>query len=478
MNIAKSSLKILATKLLNSVSGFLAVVIFSRELGASPLGIYYAFVALLGILAIPANFGFGKAVEKKISENNNKGEFLAAGLLVRLPIILIMSIAILASDDYINQYLGADLAGLLVIALIIQGIGGYGISVLKGELRVGETAVAGALRPLGWLIAGYWFLIQGFGLTGIVYGYIIGLTAEGMVGWWKTSVQPTWPKIKHIKSLFDFGRWSVIGSVSGLVYSWMDVLILTAFVSLNITSNRAEVGAYENAWRVSLLLAIISRSISVTIFPQISRWDANELTDKIESLLPRALLPGLLIVPPGLVGTIVLGKDILRILFGPEFTVAWIAMIILTGEKFFQSVEAVVGQALAAVDHPELGAIATAISLILNIMLNIALIYFLGIVGAAIATGVSMLINAALQTYYLNQYIKVRMPTQEITWSIFSALIMGTAIYALYLQFPINSVTQLLLIVTIGAVIYGCFMLLHSPLRQEAQSIFRSVVQN
>ncbi|MFB6186420.1 MAG: flippase, partial [Halobacteriaceae archaeon] len=73
-------------------------------------------------------------------------------------------------------------------------------------------------------------------------------------GWWKVSIRPALPTLEHARSLFDYGKWSMISAIGGHVYSWMDVVILTAFVSTGIAGSRAGIGAYENACRVSLIV--------------------------------------------------------------------------------------------------------------------------------------------------------------------------------------------------------------------------------
>ncbi|ELZ30311.1 membrane protein involved in the export of O-antigen and teichoic acid [Halosimplex carlsbadense 2-9-1] len=478
MNLAKSSLKILCAKIVNSLSGFLAVVVFSRELGASPLGTYYPFIALLGVLVIPANFGISIAAEKRISEGTNKSEFLGAAILAKIPPFLFVLFSTVLFRNQINQYLGAEVTDLLIIALIIRLIGDFGIAVLRGEMRVGETAIARSVRPLGWLVFGYILYSYGHGIEGVIYGYICGSIGMATIAWLKVSVQPSWPSLAHLRSLLGFGRWSVIGAVGGLFYSWMDVLILTAFVSLNLASNRAEIGAYENAWRISLLVTMVSRAISVTIFPQVSQWDAENATEKIENLLPKAILPGLLVVFPAFSGTLVLSKDILRILFGPEFTVAWIALIILMGEKLFQSVQAIFGHSLGAINKPKLGAIATAIGSVLNIILNIVLISVLGITGAAIATAISFSVNATLQAHFLNRYINVQVPFWQLAWSLVASAVMGVLVYVLHSEIGVSSAVDLLLIVFVGAATYSSLILLYSPTRHEIQSLLQPVIKD
>jgi O-antigen/teichoic acid export membrane protein len=250
MNIEKSSVKVLGAKIVTSVAGFLAVVVFSQKLGASPLGTYYPFMALLGIFAIPADFGIRSATEKRISEGTDQRQYLGTALALKFVPLLFITLGILVSSEYIETYLGADLAVLLVITLFVQEAAQMSMVVLRGELRVGETAIIQVLRPLGWLLIGYLFFVQGYGVAALVYGQLAGLIAMVLLGWWKVSVRPAVPSMQHARSLLDYGRYSVISSIEGYFYNWMDVAILTMFVAWDIAGTRAGIGAYENAWRI------------------------------------------------------------------------------------------------------------------------------------------------------------------------------------------------------------------------------------
>jgi O-antigen/teichoic acid export membrane protein len=352
------------------------------------------------------------------------------------------------------------------------------VAVLRGELRVGETAIVQVLQPLGWLICGYVLVVRGFGVTGLVYGYLIGTAAMLLAGWWKASVSLSRPTRRHARSLFDYSKYSVISAIGGYFYSWMDVALLTAFVSLGITATRAGVGAYENAWRVSLIVLLLSQSIATTIFPQISNWDAEDATDRIEAVIPTSLLPASLLIIPALAGTIVLSKDILRVLFGPEFTVAWLVLIVLMAEKILQGVHVVLGRSLQAIDRPDLAAYATVAAVVINLVLNILLIWQFGILGAAIATAVSFAVNTGLHAYYLNQFIDIELPIHETKWSVVASVVMGGCVYWVWSVVAIESMAQLFGIVAFGAVVYGIIILASARIRTRAIRIITKTLPN
>ena len=168
MNLARDSLKIFFARVVTSFASFGAVIVFSRELGADTLGVYYPFVALLGILALPTDFGLSLAVEKRISEGEDRPQYFAGGGLIRLFLLIIFSFPIYLFQTQISTYIGTNVGSILIIALWSRVSADFSLGILKGELRVGETAAIRVLQPLIWLTIGYALISIGYGVDGII----------------------------------------------------------------------------------------------------------------------------------------------------------------------------------------------------------------------------------------------------------------------------------------------------------------------
>jgi O-antigen/teichoic acid export membrane protein len=390
---------------------------------------------------------------------------------------LVISLLIYIAKDFITAYLGISIVVPLIIALFVRMGSQLGLAILRAELRVGETAFAMILRPLGWLVVGWIFVSFGSGVRGIVYGYIAGSLAMLIVAWKRVSISPSWPSLEHAKSLFDYGRYSIISAIGAVFYNRMDVAILSIFVALNISSTRSAIGAYENAWRISTVILIVASSVATTLFPQISRWDSEDAIEKIEDVIPTALFPALMITIPAAVGASVFSKEILGILFGPEFTVAWVALIILVSEKFLQSIHIVLSRCLQAINRPDLAAYATIVAIITNLSLNILLIYHFGIIGAAVATTVSFAANTVLHFYYLSQFIKIRIPIRETIWSAISSIGMGGVLFLANTRVQISTLPQLVIFITIGFLIYGFIVLAYYPVRSRVWTFVKPIIE-
>lgn len=471
MYLAGASMKLFVAKLVTSLASFVAVVVFSRGLGADPLGVYYPFIALLGLLALPTDFGLSVAVEKRISEGADRPQYVGGGALARVVLLIFFSVPVYLYRVPIAGYLGADVAAILLVALWLRAGTDFSMAVLRGELRVGETALIRVLQPLIWLTVGYALLSVGYGVKGIIYSHVLGTVAMFVVATRRISISPAVPQWSHLESLFEFGTYSFVNSIGGRIYSWLDVLILTAFVSLEIASTRGEIGAYENAWRVSLLVTFVSRSIAQVVFPQMSEWDARDETEKIERVLPKAVLPGLVIVPPAFVGVALFSEEILASLFGAEFAVAAPALIVLVGLRFVRVFDGLYGRVLDAMDRPDLTMLSTVVSVVVNVVLNVVLIYLLGILGAAIATTVAFVGRTAIEVYYVREFITVQIPWGILGWSAVSSVVMGAVLYPLSHAVGVQSLVGLLAFVGAGAGIYGVVLFVYTPIRTLAREI-------
>lgn len=469
MNIAKSSIKLFLANFATAVIQFLGITIFAREIGASELGIFFLFQAILGLLSIPADFGLRGAVEKRVSEGDSPGAYISSAIILKSIPIAVIVLAVIALRPFINRYLGAELAVFLIIAIILQEAAQSTVFILKGELRVGETAVLNVVQYGVWVGLGTIFVRNGYGALGLVYSLLVGISLVLIIGEYKRSIPLSRPSVDHARSLIDYGKFNVISSIGGYFYSWMDIAIIGLFLT------QTHVGAYEVAWRVTAVTLLFSKAIATTLLPQISHWDAEGDTDRIEVVVRESLTPSMMLVIPAFFGALVLSRDILGLIFGSEFTIAAVALVILAGEKMLQAIHVVLGRALQAIDRPDLAARATVISVCVNLVLNLVLVHSFGIIGAAVATTTSFAINGILHWKYVTTYINIEIPYSEIGHCYLSAITMATAILIIKYNYEINTLLMLLFIIITGGIIYFIIVIINRQIRLSIYNGFQSL---
>lgn len=461
MDLRNSSFKLFLSRGATAGLLFVGITLFAQILEPSQLGSFFLFEALLGLLSIPADFGLRSAAEKRISEGRNADDVLTTVALLKLPPLLAVASGVIALEGPINQYVGLPVANLLVVALFLNEFGRLTLRVLAGELRVGETAALRFSRYFVWFVAGVVFVVNDFGALGLIYGLIIGLVVMLLGGVYKQSTSFGVPSPELASSVLSYSKFDFVSNVGGYFYSWIDLAIIGLFMGLS------QVGAYEVAWRVAKLVTLLSGSIASAVFPQISQWSAKDETKHIESLLPKVISPALVVPIPAFFGMLLFSSEILTFVFGTEYAIAAMALVVLSGEKIFQSLHMIFGRALRAIDRPDLAARAVAVTILINIVLNVVLIQKFGLIGAATATAFAFLVNMILHLQYLSNFLSIDINYREIGW--FGGAGVGMSIilflFKTILRIEITSAFILFIFVISGATIYGGLVLLYSPIR-------------
>lgn len=470
MDIGKSTGKIFGARVIGSVTSFVGIALFARGLGASQLGTFFLFQAALGILTIPADFGIRDSVEKRVSEGLDLSSAVSTALVLKLILTSAVAITLFTLRRPLTNYLGADVVPFLILALILRETAYLTLASLRGELRVGETASVQIIQPLVWVGGGLLLMHFGYGVRAPIYSLILAFALMTVVGAYRTNARLTTPRRDHTRALLSFSKYIFISSVGGYLYQWLDVAILGYFVG------QSAVGAYEVAWRITSVMLLLGQSIASVVFPQVSSWDAENAYRRIEELLPRAITPSLFLTIPGFFGSLALSTEILDVVFGPEYTIAALALVILMGEKVVQSAQMVLGRALQGIDRPDTAAKIAVISVLLNVILNLLLIPRFGIIGAAVATGTSFLLNSTAHAYALHRFVPIRLPWREIIWYVLSSVGMLGVVSVFISHFPASTLLRLVVAIGLGATCYFVFVLLYPDTRMRIQEIMARFV--
>jgi len=468
MNLQRSVLKLLIARSGGSIIGFIATIIFVRELGAAELGVFFLFQMSLSILAVPGSFGRGNSVIKRISEGDNPPSVIGTSLVFFVASSSLLALSIIVFHESINGYIGGNVAVLLAAGLVLRSLYSLPINILKGELRVGETAILNLVQKLFWLVTSFILLRFDLDFYALVYGLLISYTVSISLGTYKVSIPVGVPSWETARSLFSYWKFTIFSYVDSVVYNWADIAVIGLFLS------QTEVGIYEVTWRVTGFVILLSIAIENVIFPQISSWEASNSKSEIQDLFPKALLGSVFIAIPALFGSILYSREIMGIFFGEEYIEGWTVLIVLMGGKVVESTDRVLKNFLEGIDLPEFRMRAVMVSIFLNIVLNIILVWAFGIIGAAFATTLAFTTSTLLTTYYLSRNIVLTIPGKEIVWCFISSFSMFVVLYTSRNIVSVSSIIDLIAWISVGASLYVVFSMIYHPIRKR---IFYNISQ-
>lgn len=272
------------------------------------------------------------------------------------------------------------------------------------------------LLPFLHLLLAVLLCVLGLGLWGAAISWLVATMISFLAAVY--FIYKLFPKILDftVKPLFEsrqllgFSIPLTFGSFAWLVLLWTDVLMLGYF------RPASEVGIYRAASQTSLLMNVIAGSLITAFSPMIadlhSRGDRKEVGKifQISSRWSFALTLPLFSI------MIVAGDDILRI-FGQEFAAGWIPLMILcAGQLMRASAGGMAIQMLSMTGHQYLKFYTDFGLAILNILLNIFLVPQFGALGAAIATGISIMLVSILRVTLMFRVLKIGIQVYSMTY--------------------------------------------------------------
>lgn len=235
-----------------------------------------------------------------------------------------------------------------------------------------------------------WALIAGVWLGGVAQLVVLFVAMRRVTGVWLPNFELRHPAIGKVSRLLGpvlVGQ--AAGEVNKLVDSFFAIMLGPGVVSALFFANRL----------IQLPLSIFGIAISVAILPEISRAGARGEYDAVRRTLAQGLSQSAFLVAPAMIVLMMLGEPIIRLLFergafdAAQTQMAAVALCYYgAGLLSFSWVKVTVQGFYALHDTKTPVKIAT-VSMLLNIVMNAALVGPMGYRGLALATTISYTIN-------------------------------------------------------------------------------------
>lgn len=449
-----------ASQIARSVAGFGTTLFAAQYFGASGLGIYSEILAILFWIKLPGN-SVRTAVAKRMSESETATGHFAAGVVSIWGYGLAVGFIIYLFETQINAYLGVEVAFLVFLLLLTN----MSLDLTRGGIEgKKQVAISGWLNSfesilrLGGQIS---FALGGAMLLGLVYGHILSMVLISVCGLYLLRDRISIPSRTEFTDLRQFTQYSWLSNVEGAAVNWLDLLVLGYFVSDDF------IGIYAAVWTLTGFLALAGKSISSTLFPELSQLGSDGRMDEARNLIADSLLFTGIFLIPGLFGAAIIGGQLLQI-YGPEFPRGAQILLLLIFARTLHTFGRQVINALNGLDYPELTFRINGLFIGTNLVLNVVLVYVfdlygLGWYGAATATLVSSGVYFLAGWIGLSKEIGgISFPSIGVSKQVGSSIVMVVTVYFLTLYAP-ATLPSTIGIVFVGAAIYSIVLLGVSP---------------
>lgn len=371
-------------------------VIIARGLGLEALGIFAFGIVILKGGGVFARVGLDNAVQKFIPVYRGDDDPARVSGTVILCLVTplfvgsILAAALYFGQDIIENITGTSfhsttplfISGIPLIAVMMVGINAtYGLKQTKYSVYIrdfGQSIAAVSFMAIAaFAISDFTLLVIGY-LLSLVIGIILAIIFLKKKKALRYDVRPVF----EYREIFAFSiPLTLVASIQYFV-SWTDILVLGVFVSSE------SVGWYQAAYQTSVLLVIILQSAN-SIFPSIAsdlhESGQHERLNRVYTAVTKWVT---YLTMLGLVFVLVYNEEILSI-FGTTVRSAQISLIILAVGQAITAAVGPTGYLLMMTGYERLQVVNTTIAAVMNLSLNVVLVQSYGIVGAAVATGIS-----------------------------------------------------------------------------------------
>jgi O-antigen/teichoic acid export membrane protein len=390
-------------KMASAGLGFLSTVLLARLLEPAGYGVYAYIYAWINVLSVLTQFGLPTLVVRETARGMAQGRpdlvqgvWRWAGRITGLLSLALAGIgAVLAwllQDSFGGERLSTFAWAILLVPL-----------VALGNLR------GAALRGLQRVVAGQMpeFLIQ----PGLLVLFLGG--AAWLLGRSLSAAEAMALNVAAAALAFGFGAWMLRRATPSSVriarpeYEsrawWLSAWPLAFLGGMSLINNQAStiilgffvpdaaIGIYRVAAQMSVLASFGLQAVNMVVAPRFAALYAKGDMVRLQRLVTVSARVVLAINVGITLGYILLGRLFLRLVFGSAYLGAYIPLLILLVGQAVNSAAGSVGMLLNMTRHERDTARGLAVSAILNLMLNLLLVPALGIIGAAVATALSLI---------------------------------------------------------------------------------------
>ncbi|MEI7780329.1 MAG: oligosaccharide flippase family protein [Planctomycetota bacterium] len=392
-------------RVLGLVLQFATAIVLARVLDPAGYGVYAYALAIAGLLTIPIQWGLPTLIVREAAALRLADNWsLLRGLVIRAHefmlgtavLIMLLGWFVTSRTSLFSEpeRSSAVFVGLLLAALV--ALLGLGTGLLRGlRLTAQSQLIEHAVRP-GLFLAIIALLAWTLPLAALspvrVVAALSAATGVAYLAclWLYRRTVPA--PVRSWAPTYTTQAWFRSAGPMALTSGLFVVNTQTDVVLLGFLCSDADVGCYRVAVQLASLLLFLLVLWNAVVAARFAQLHAARDRHQLQELVSLSSL----VVTTWAVGVYLLfavaGRPLITALFGPEYQGAYVPLLILGAGQLVNAAAGPVGLLLTMTGHEQETLKGVAAAAIANIVLNLMLIPWFGIHGAATAAALSLVI--------------------------------------------------------------------------------------
>ena len=438
--LARQSSIAFSGNLIRRMLGFLTLAVITRLVSPAVYGLFVLAMAVIHFVQALASLGLPKAVDYFVPQYLQRGELgKARAVVLEVAVLVFLSASLTAAAIYVSAGTISVVFGepalatvLVVLTIAIPLLAIYNVILASfnaiKRLRY-RVYTRDMIRPTVRLGATAGLLLMGYGLLGLVGGYVLGLLAAILLGSLLLRhrvVQLTSVRASPVSPgpLIWYSVPLAFAAVIYVVLGQVDYFVIGFFATSQ------DVGFYRIGYSLAANMLIVFASVSPVFKPLIAEAKDDDIEVQERFRTAVRWIVGLTLPIAIVLG---LGAEAyLSLVFTPQYGVASAAVIILSvGYLISVTSGGPDGALLQGLGYSRWVFVNTALLIVTNVVVSVLLVPRIGITGAAVGTAAALSvagIAALVEVYVLRDIHPFSVEFLKLLAATVPALVAGATI--------------------------------------------------
>ncbi|OIO53210.1 hypothetical protein AUJ78_00390 [Candidatus Peregrinibacteria bacterium CG1_02_41_10] len=486
--VLSSTLIQIVGKVGTAALGLVSIKILAQYLSVSEFGQYTTVYQYLAFFGIIADLGLFTIAIREMSKDLKQVPYILGNVLtIRLVLVILSVLLSMGVVVLVPQYRGSWIPWGVVVAggsVVLALLNGTLTSVLQTYLKMGIATLAtvvGKAVSVGFMLFVVWVWYAKKELTdptisNAFYWLIAASIAGNLVMLILTYFETK--RFTEIKLRFDFSFWKKLLWTTlpyGIALFLNTVYLKVDIIILSLLKGDTEVGIYGVAAKVLELTMIVPQFFLNSLLPVLARY-LKEQNQKIHALVQHSFDFLFATALPIVGGVYVLAYPFVFAFADPKFLSRLnegyygsdIALQIIIFTLIFTFLANLFGYLLVALNQQTKLLWINLACVVCNVVLNFIFIPYWGFRAAAATTILSEIVMLILSYLYVRCYFKLQLRFKNTFKITLAALLMTLVVYWLQpLTYRWLENWNLLLLVPLGAVVYGGLLIVLKVITRE-----------
>lgn|GEM_PF-955406 len=417
-DIRSASIGSLLLKFATAALGVLNAVLLARMMSMEGLGYYVLVYSTMILLLVPVNMGIPNLITRYMSKYMVHDQWKEIkGLMIKTNVFVLVMVLVLLFLAFVSYFLwwsryDAELVDSFIIGfglIPVIGFGSLWASALRGMKLVVLANISDQfLRTFLFSILIVACLITKVEMSPLVAVSIqlIASAMSAMVALLLV-VRKLLPELKGLRPIYCTKEWikqtipfSINGGVQ-TIRSRMVNYILIGFGSVE------SVALYEVATKGSILVSFTLDAMASAISSFVSSYYEKGNMQVLQKILRKAGRVVFLFSAPVATLFILGGEGLIALIFGPEYTGAYIPLAIMCVGQLISALVGLVGLLLNMTGGQAVFSRNNVIMMVLQLVLSIPMVIWFDVVGAAIVSALLVIVQNLTLLHYVKKHLKL-----------------------------------------------------------------------